>query len=256
MPSELLLLITGAVVAGFVQGLSGFAFGMVAMSFWVWGMEPRVAAVLTVFGALTGQVAAAFSLRRSLRWPIFWPYLAGALVGVPIGVALLPRLNEAIFKFLFGLLLVLWCPLMLMATRLPRITTAGRLADGVVGAAGGVLGGFGGFTGVIPSLWCTLRGLDKDLQRTIVQNFNLAALSCTMLAYLWAGAVTADIWPKMAIVGPAMLVPSLWGAKFYVGLSETAFRRLVLSLLTCVGLVMLASSGPLLWRTFQASPSA
>lgn len=25
----------GAIVAGFVQGLSGFAFGMVAMSFWV-----------------------------------------------------------------------------------------------------------------------------------------------------------------------------------------------------------------------------
>jgi hypothetical protein len=42
-------------VAGFVQGLSGFAFGMVAMSFWAWVLEPQLAAVLSVFGSLTGR---------------------------------------------------------------------------------------------------------------------------------------------------------------------------------------------------------
>ena len=247
MSAELWLLIIGAVVAGFVQGLSGFAFGMVAMSFWVWGLEPRVAAVLTVFGALTGQIAAAFTLRRGLRWPIFWPFLAGGLIGVPLGVWLLPHLNALLFKFLFGLLLVLWCPVMLFASGLPRISGgghSGRIGDALAGAAGGVLGGFGGFTGVVPTLWCTLRGFEKDLQRTIVQNFNLAALSFTMAAYLFSGAVTPDLWPQMAIVAPAMLVPSLIGARIYVGLSEASFRRTVLALLTCSGVAMLAASVP------------
>ena len=41
----LYLIALGAMVAGFVQGLSGFAFGMVAMSFWAWSLEPQVAAV-------------------------------------------------------------------------------------------------------------------------------------------------------------------------------------------------------------------
>ena len=40
----------GAAVAGFVQGLSGFAFGMVSMSFWAWALDPRLAAALAVFG--------------------------------------------------------------------------------------------------------------------------------------------------------------------------------------------------------------
>lgn len=44
MTPELGLLVVGAAVAGFVQGLSGFAFSMVAMSFWVWGIDPHVAA--------------------------------------------------------------------------------------------------------------------------------------------------------------------------------------------------------------------
>ena len=246
MSTELWLLIVGAVVAGFVQGLSGFAFGMVAMSFWVWGLEPRVAAVLTVFGALTGQITAAFTLRRGPRWSVFWPFFCGALVGVPLGVWLLPHLNALLFKFLFGLLLVLWCPAMLFANGLPRIS-GGRIADGLAGAAGGVLGGFGGFTGVVPTLWCTLRGFDKELQRTIVQNFSLAALTLTMVGYLIAGTVTPDLWPKMAIVAPAMLLPSLLGARIYVGLSEAAFRRTVLLLLTCAGLAMLAASAPQLF---------
>jgi uncharacterized membrane protein YfcA len=64
MPADLVLLAAGAAVAGFVQGLSGFAFGMVAMSIWVWGVEPRVAAVMTVMGGLSGQLLQAFTVRR------------------------------------------------------------------------------------------------------------------------------------------------------------------------------------------------
>ena len=40
MESVYLVVALGAVVAGFVQGLSGFAFGLVAMSFWAWALEP------------------------------------------------------------------------------------------------------------------------------------------------------------------------------------------------------------------------
>lgn len=36
-----LVVAAGAIVAGFVQGMSGFAFGLVAMSFWAWVLEPR-----------------------------------------------------------------------------------------------------------------------------------------------------------------------------------------------------------------------
>ncbi len=51
-----LVIALGAAAAGFVQGLSGFAFGMVAMSFWAWVLQPQDAAALAVFGSLVGQV--------------------------------------------------------------------------------------------------------------------------------------------------------------------------------------------------------
>lgn len=233
----------GAAVAGFVQGLSGFAFGMVAMSFWAWVLDPRLAAALAVFGALTGQLLAVFSVRRGFDWQLLWPFLAGGLAGIPLGVLVLPHLDMDWFKAVLGALLALLCPVMLMSQRLPRIG-GNRLGDGAVGMVGGVLGGIGGFAGSVPTLWCTLRGFNKDTQRAVIQNFNLAMLSVTMATYLATGIVTRDMAPMFAVVAPAMLIPTLLGTRLYIGISEVTFRRTVLGLLTCSGLTLLASSVP------------
>ena len=246
-PVVVAAVVLGAAVAGFVQGLSGFAFSMVALSIWAWAVEPRLAAAaMAVFGGLTGQVLAALTVRRGFDLKRLLPFLAGGVVGIPIGVALLPHLDVVLFRVLFGGLLVTWCPVMLMARRLPHLKAGGRWADGVVGATGGVMGGLGGFTGAVPTLWCTLRGFDKDAQRAIIQNFNLAALAMTMASYLASGVVTRDMLPMFAIVAPAMLLPALLGARLYIGISEAAFRKIVLSLLTASGVALLASSLPAL----------
>ena len=248
MDSVFLVVALGAVVAGFVQGLSGFAFGMVAMSFWAWALEPRLAATLAVFGALTGQILAAISVRRGFSLQLLLPFIAGGLAGIPLGVLLLPHLDMIWFKAILGGLLVLWCPVMLLSKHLPTVSAGGRLADGIVGMAGGVLGGIGGFTGTIPTLWCTLRGYPKDTQRIVIQNFNLSMLMVTMGTYLATGIVTRDMLPLFAIVAPAMLVPTLLGTRMYIGISEARFRQIVLGLLTVSGVALLVSSVPQLLR--------
>jgi uncharacterized membrane protein YfcA len=227
MDSLYVLVAAGAMAAGFVQGLSGFGFGMVAMSFWAWTIDPKLAAAMVVFGSLTGQLLAAFTMRRGFTM-----------------AHLLPYLDPLMFKALVGGLLAVWCPVMLFATRLPPITAGGRWADGVVGAMGGVMGGIGGFTGVIPTLWCTLRRFDRDVQRAVIQNFNLSMLVVTMASYVYTGVVTRDMLPLFAVIVPAMLVPTLWGTRVYVGISDVAFRRIVLGLLTVSGVALLASSLP------------
>lgn len=239
-----LVVAAGAIVAGFVQGMSGFAFGLVAMSFWAWVLEPRLAATLVVFGSLVGQIIAAVSVRRGFDLKRLAPFVLGGLAGIPLGVALLPRLDIDWFKAILGALLALWCPAMLLSRRLPAISAGGRVADAAVGMAGGVLGGIGGFTGALPTLWCTLRGFPKDTQRAVIQNFNLAMLAVTMGGYLATGIVTIDMLPLFAVVAPAMLLPALLGARIYIGMSEARFRQVVLGLLTLSSVALLANSVP------------
>lgn len=47
-----------------------------------------------------------------------------------------------------------------------------------------------------------------------------------------------------------MLIPSLLGARLYIGISEATFRKIVLSLLTATGIALLVSSVPVLLQRF------
>src|SRR6266700_3392714 len=104
MDSPILIVAAGAAVAGFVQGLSGFAFGLVAMGIWAWALDPVLAGPLVVFGSLVGQLLATRALWGALNPWRALPFVLGGIFGVPLGVALLRYINPVAFKASVGLL--------------------------------------------------------------------------------------------------------------------------------------------------------
>src|SRR5580704_7319669 len=84
-----LYVVLGAAAAGFVQGLSGFAFGLVASAVWAWVVAPQLAGPMVVFGSLLGQILSIGAVGRSFDLRRVLPFVAAGLLGVPIGVVLL-----------------------------------------------------------------------------------------------------------------------------------------------------------------------
>ena len=242
MSLELLVLLGGAAIAGLVQGISGFAFSMVAMSIWVWFIDPLVAAVMAVFGGWFGQVISAIRVRRGWHFDLLWPFVAGSAIGIPIGNLLLPYLDPNRFKLVLGSLLVICCSMMLIGKRLPHINHGGKPADAFVGLLGGVMAPLSGFSGLAPALWATLRGYNKDAHRAVIQNFNLIVLSATLVSFFIAGRIRAELLPRMGMIAATLVVPAIWGSKIYVGMSPQAFRNAVLWILVFAGAFMLMSA--------------
>jgi uncharacterized membrane protein YfcA len=238
------VVVLGAAAGGFVQGLSGFAFGLVAMAVWAWALDPVLAGPLVVFGSLVGQLLSMGAIRRGLDARRILPFVAGGVLGVPVGVALLRQIDPLGFKLAVGVLLVVWCPAMLLARDLPRVARGGRPADAAVGLIGGVMGGLGGLSGPAPTLWTTLRGWDRDAQRAVFQVFNLSMHALTMTAYLATGTISAEAARLCLVVAPAMLVPTLVGARLYRRFSDTAFRKAVLGVLAASGATLVATTLP------------
>ena len=234
----------GAAAGGFVQGLSGFAFGLVALAIWAWALDPVLAGPLVVCGSLLGQMLSIGTLRRGFDAGRVLPFIAGGALGVPLGVALLHRIDPDAFKLGVGILLVVWSTAMLLARDLPRIAAGGRWADGAAGLVGGVMGGLGGLTGPAPTLWTVLRGWDRDSQRAVFQSFNLAMQGLTLAAYLATGALSAEAARLCLVVAPAMLVPTLLGARLYRRFSDASFQKIVLALLAASGVVLVATALP------------
>lgn len=242
MTAELAVLAVGAAIAGLVQGISGFAFAMVAMAIWIWGVDPSLAAVLAVFGGLTGQVISVLRVRRGLHFSLLWPFLGGSAIGIPIGTRLLPLLDPNRFKLVLGSLLIVCCSAMLATSRLPRITRGGRVADAAVGTLGGIMAPLSGFSGLAPALWCTLRGYTKDAHRAVLQNFNLVVLAATFALLVWSGRVRSEMVPHMGVVAASLVLPSIYGSKIYLGMSPAAFRQGVLWVLLGAGVAMVIAA--------------
>jgi uncharacterized protein len=243
MPTPLIaVLALGAVLGGFVQGLSGFAFGLVAVGIWVWTVDPTIVGPLVVFGSLVGQILSFATVSRGLDTGRLLPFIIGGLFGIPLGVALLQIIDPLGFKLAVGIVLLVWCPAMLLIRELPRVTAGGRWADGLAGWLGGVMGGLGGLTGPPPTLWCALRRWGRDEQRAVFQNYNLFMQTVTMAVYIATGTITLETAWLFAIVAPAMLVPTLIGARLYRRFSDAGFQRLVLLLLTASGALLVVSA--------------
>jgi uncharacterized membrane protein YfcA len=216
----------------------------VALTFWAWVVPPAVAAPLVVGCSLAGQLLTVHAARQGFSLKRALPFVAGGVIGVPLGAWLLPHVPQNGFRAGLGLLLVVWCPVMLFARDLPRITAGGRLADAGAGWLGGVMGGLGGISGPAPTLWCALRGWDKHTQRAVFQTFHITMHTLTLTAYFLGGLLPASTGRMLLVALPAMLVPSLIGARLYHRVSDRAFRQFILILLLISGVILLLRTLP------------
>jgi len=242
MDAALLIVVLGAAAAGFAQGVSGFAFSLVALSIWAWAVEPQMAAAMSVFGALFGQLVALPFIWRGFELKKLLPLLLGGLIGVPFGVVLLGWFDPALFKFGLGVFLLFYCPLLLLLRPDFTFNHGGRIADAIAGFGGGVLGGIGGIAGPIPTLWTTMRGWSKETQRGVLQAFNICMHSTTLTVYALSGSLSGESLKMFAIIALPVAIPALIGVQLFHRLNAQAFRRMILILLMVSGLALIWGS--------------
>jgi len=236
------IVLVGAAIAGFVQGVSGFALALVAAAFWSGAMSPQVGTPLVVLCSFMAQLQ---SIRRVL--PHFdrrlaWPMALGGLVGLPIGIALLPLVDAPTLRLTIGILLCVYCPAMLLMRSLPAITWGGRPADAAIGALGGIMGGLAGLSGPPPTLWCNLRGWPPDVQRATFQVFLVVVQGAGLIGYALTGLVTTEVLRLGAWILPLVLAGSFAGSLVYTRMKPALFRRIVLGLLLLNGLALVAEA--------------
>ena len=235
---QLALFVVATFAGALVAGLSGFAFGLVAASIWLYILTPLQTATLIIAFGLIVQGFAVWKLRRSLDWKKLWPFVLGAAFGVPAGVFILTWANPAHARTGVGVLLVVYSLYALFRPSIPPVKAAGAAADAGAGFLNGVLGGITGLAGILVTIWCGLRGWPKDVQRTV---FQPVAVATFLMSALWIGASDA-IAPdtiKLLLIGlPALLAGTWLGLKLFGRLDEAAFRKVVLVLLLASGVVL------------------
>lgn len=239
---DIAIVVAGALAAGFVNGLSGTGYALVALGFWLQAMSPLTAAPLTALCGVAGHVQSLPRIWNGVRWPRLWPFLAAGIVGVPIGTMLLEHVRPQPLKVGVGLLLILYSGWMAFVRRPPLVTGGGRLADAAIGFTGGVMGGMASLSGPAPTIWAQLRGLGKDEQRGVNQPFNMSVLALALVSAGIAGFLDRTFLIWAAITLPTTLVGARLGLMLYRRIDDAQFRRIVLALLGLSGATLIATS--------------
>jgi hypothetical protein len=150
--AQLVLLFSGALAGGFVSGLAGFGTALMALGIWLYVLPPSTAVPLVVICSIVAQTSTLPSFWRSFDFKLVWPFVIGGIAGVPLGTLMIAHADPHVFKLSFGMLLLVF-PTALYLYRNPvAFRFGGRLADGLVGFAGGILGGLAGLSGPLPTL--------------------------------------------------------------------------------------------------------
>src|SRR5512133_400459 len=171
----------GAFLRAFAAGGAGFAFALAASAVWLHVLDPlHTTAMVVASGTLLHGILI-WPIRRSIEMARLWPLIAGAAFGIPLGVALLSHTRPDITRTAIGGFLVAYGLYALTAPQLPYFGRGGRAADALVGFAGGILGGLGGYSGVLPTIWTQIRGWPKEVARGVYQPFIVFAQVGTLL---------------------------------------------------------------------------
>ena len=247
MPIESTLALCGIFgLAGMMSGLSGFGFSAIG-AVCLWLLQPSLAVPLLMLLSTANQLMSIGQLKADLK-PInqWWssgpaPFLLGGLIGAPAGVWVLQTLPAAALMLVFGAFLVGYA---IYSSFKPASWRVGFQGDWrvstLVGAIGGVVGGFTAFSGAAVVVWTGLQGLPKGDTRSIVQPYILGMqlVSLVTLAGGHADVFRWELWSVLLTTMPFVLPCTLLGVHLYRNLSDINFRRITFILLGVSGFTL------------------
>ena len=240
--ADFFLILAGGFAGGFVSGLTGFGFGLTALAFWLYIIPPAIAAPLVALCSIIGQVQTMPAIWHAMDFRRVLPFVLGGLAGVPVGTVLLAFISAQAFKITVGIFLICYCGFMLAARARFEMTWGGKIADAAIGLGGGVLGGLAGLSGLLPTVWASLRGWGKDSKRAVFQAFNFSILGFAFVTQLAAGIVTLDLVDYALIAIPGTVTGVWLGRIAYGRLGDQGFDRIVLVVLMASGVALIANA--------------
>ena len=229
----LVYLVVIMLLAGFIQGFSGFGSVLLSLPLLALFLDVKTAIPLVALMGVILTVFLLIPLWKDLEWPRIWPLLLGALPGVPIGIFLLKSLNSRFLLTFMGLILVCYSLYSLL------FKVAGRELNIRWAYFSGFMGGcFGGaFSAAGPPVivYVSIQSWRKELIKSTLQGFFFISGLMVIIGQTFTGLITSQVL-KLFLYSLVPLALGTYTGHFFFGkIREETYRRVILTLLLCLG---------------------
>lgn len=238
---SLILFTAGAIAGGFINGLAGFGTALFALGFWLQILPPEQAVFICAIMSVITGMPGAWLVRRSVIPRRIARFIIPGLTGIPVGIMLLSFIDTRSLLFMIAALQISYGGFFIMKD-LPNITRKTPWIDMSVGLIGGILGGTASLSGVLPTMWCAMRGWAKDEKRSVLQIFNITILGVTAAGLALTSQSARDAGWLVLLSLPVSLVAAHLGMKLFSRLKDNQFRRLLTMMIFVSGTSLLLRS--------------
>ncbi|MEL7358107.1 MAG: sulfite exporter TauE/SafE family protein [Cyanobacteria bacterium J06560_6] len=232
-------------LAACVQSIAGFGFALVAIALLPFIIDLQLATPLVLMLALLSSVSLVIYHRKSFEWKAIAPLLISALIMVPIGLVSINYLPEQIALRVLGGFILLYVLLEALGYTSPKPGTRAHKKPPLPSSVSAYL--FGGIAGFLTGAF-TVPGPPLVMHATaqawrpeklkanvpvIIAIVQLAAL----IGNVYEGNLTAEFWQLALYSLPFFGVGAGVSLRLSARVDEKVFKKIVLVLLGCIGLM-------------------
>ncbi|QGY41116.1 TSUP family transporter [Pseudodesulfovibrio cashew] len=235
--NELLALTSIVLAAGFLQGLTGFGFGLISLPLLSLFLPIKLIVPLIILLAQLINFTLTIQLRRSIRSKTVMLWLAATLPGIPAGILILEHVAPENLAILVGTIMIAFTSYQLLVT--PRPQKLGLPITLAAGLTSGVLTGSMGVGGPPVIIYSAMQPWSKDQAKATLSSYFLISGVITLIAQGSAGMITGELLHFVAVSVPALAVGVLGGTYAYTRISDQGYRRLAVILVLLLGIMMI-----------------
>ena len=217
MSHSYLLILAILFVSTFIHSTLGFGQALIAMPLLAMVVELKTATPLVAFVLMT--IAAVILLRnwRVVDLSAVWRLVLSSFFGIPVGLFLLKGVPEGQMKVFLGILVILFS-LFNLTNRHLKIIDLRRVSGGsglayLFGFVAGVLGAAYNTSGVVITIYATLRDWSPDRFRSTLQSYFVFTGLFILTSHGLVGLWTPDVLRLYVISLPLILVGIFLGGK-------------------------------------------
>jgi len=225
-------------LAGLIQGLTGFGGGLVAIPLLCLIMDIKLAVPLSILSGLAITTAMAYELRHALDRRKILPLLVGSLPGVFAGTLLLKQADPVVINRLLGLLLLGISAVNL--TIRPRPLNPPVIWGYVAGFFSGAITASVGAGGPPVIIYTTLTDWKKDEIKATLTGFFVLNGYITAAVHGASGVITRATLTTFAATVVFVLLGTYAGSRISGRINRRTYLRIVYLLLMGLGVMMLA----------------
>jgi uncharacterized membrane protein YfcA len=233
--------VTVVLLASFLQGVTGFGFGLLAVPGLAVVMGLHAAIPISTAMCVLSSLVMTVADRRSVDWRILTLWLGGSLLGAPVGLLVFSAASDRLLSAVVAAAVAVAIAVQVYSAR-GAVTVARPGAPGLVavGATAGVVGVTTGMAGPPLVLQMARARSSIDTSRATVSAFGLLFSLVATGSYVWAGSLDGRGALLSLAALPFLALGTRVGLQVSQRLGRAQFRKLTLWVLlgACVLLLI------------------